>query len=267
MTWRLFVTKARNSCHCSHCCFRYRFVGPFVCVLNCYLSVSVLLRCFSVWNNELLCYYYSVGTSQGNKLIRSCSGKSQPQSSYLAEPLWTYPGLKSGIGVRELISSLKKIHRRGWIHQKSSPRFSYARKKPPTRLPIPSPLSPPTPLPPFSLYSSWRIGTDTKIKVPPAETPELSIVPLVGQSIVFVPLLLLGIRISFVMLHSTSFSLILFKVTSYVCHGRWIGLCVVIGWFVCRLNVSFGDDWSLDMKDQSYYYPLLDLRVRPTIPC
>lgn len=105
MTWRLFVTKARNSCHC---CFRYPFVGPFVCVLNCYLSVSVLLRCFSVWNNELLCYYYSVGTSQGNKLIRSCSGKSQPQSSYLAEPLWTYPGLKSGIGVRELISSLKK---------------------------------------------------------------------------------------------------------------------------------------------------------------
>ena len=30
------------------------------------------------------------------------------QSSQLAEPLWTDPGIKSGISVRELISSLKK---------------------------------------------------------------------------------------------------------------------------------------------------------------
>ena len=29
------------------------------------------------------------------------------QSSELAEPLWTVPGLKSGIGVRELIFTLK----------------------------------------------------------------------------------------------------------------------------------------------------------------
>ena len=30
------------------------------------------------------------------------------QSSQLAEPLWNDPGLKSGISVRELISTLKK---------------------------------------------------------------------------------------------------------------------------------------------------------------
>ena len=33
---------------------------------------------------------------------------TRPQSSQLAEPLWTDPGLKSGITVREVISTLKK---------------------------------------------------------------------------------------------------------------------------------------------------------------
>ena len=33
---------------------------------------------------------------------------TRPQSSQLAEPLWTDPDLKSGISVRELISTLKK---------------------------------------------------------------------------------------------------------------------------------------------------------------
>ena len=50
----------------------------------------------------------SVGTFQGNGFTRSSSGNAQPQSSRLAEPLWTNPGLKSGIGVRELISTKKK---------------------------------------------------------------------------------------------------------------------------------------------------------------
>ena len=36
------------------------------------------------------------------------SGNNRPQSSQLAESLWTDPGLKSGISVRELISTLKK---------------------------------------------------------------------------------------------------------------------------------------------------------------
>ena len=41
---------------------------------------------------------------QGNKLTRNSSG-NWPQSSQLAEPLWTDPGLNSGISVRELIST------------------------------------------------------------------------------------------------------------------------------------------------------------------
>ena len=62
---------------------------------------------------------HCVGTYQGNDLTRSSSGNPRPQSSQLPEPLWTDPGLKSGIGVRELISTLKeeKKRRRGSIHQ------------------------------------------------------------------------------------------------------------------------------------------------------
>ena len=45
----------------------------------------------------------SVGTCQGNELIRNLSENTRPKSSQLAESLWTDPGLKSGSGVRELI--------------------------------------------------------------------------------------------------------------------------------------------------------------------
>ena len=41
-------------------------------------------------------------------LQHNLSKNSRPQSSRLAEPLWTDPGVKCGIGVRELISTLKK---------------------------------------------------------------------------------------------------------------------------------------------------------------
>ena len=41
----------------------------------------------------------------GNELTRNSSGNTRLQSSHLAEPLWTDPGLKSGISVRELIST------------------------------------------------------------------------------------------------------------------------------------------------------------------
>ena len=51
---------------------------------------------------------YSVGTYQENRLTRNSSGNAQPQSSQLAEPLLTGPGLKSGISVRKLISTKKK---------------------------------------------------------------------------------------------------------------------------------------------------------------
>ena len=39
---------------------------------------------------------------------RNLSGNIRLQSSQLAEPLWTDPGVKSGISVRELIPTLKK---------------------------------------------------------------------------------------------------------------------------------------------------------------
>ena len=46
-----------------------------------------------------------MGTHQGNKLTCNSSGNVFPQLSQLAEILLTDPGLKSGIGVHELISS------------------------------------------------------------------------------------------------------------------------------------------------------------------
>ena len=55
---------------------------------------------------------HSVGTYQKNKQknerTRNLSGNIRSQSSQLAESLWTDPGIKSGISVRELISTLKK---------------------------------------------------------------------------------------------------------------------------------------------------------------
>ena len=44
----------------------------------------------------------------GNELKRNLSEDIRPKSSQLALPLWTDPGLKSGISVRELISTSKK---------------------------------------------------------------------------------------------------------------------------------------------------------------
>ena len=48
------------------------------------------------------------GNLCGNELTHSSSGNTRSQLSLLAEPLWTDPGPKSGISVRELISTFKK---------------------------------------------------------------------------------------------------------------------------------------------------------------
>ena len=48
------------------------------------------------------------GNLSGNELTRNSSGNTRSQSSQLAEALWTDPGLKSGISLRELISTLNK---------------------------------------------------------------------------------------------------------------------------------------------------------------
>ena len=55
------------------------------------------------------------------------------QSSQLAEPPWTDPGLKSGISVGELISTVKKKKKAQAMNELLNifPNSSYARKKPP----------------------------------------------------------------------------------------------------------------------------------------
>ena len=48
-------------------------------------------------------------TYRGNKLTCNSSRNTWSQSSQLVEPLWTDPGLKSGISMRALIYTLKKM--------------------------------------------------------------------------------------------------------------------------------------------------------------
>ena len=50
----------------------------------------------------------SVGTYQETGSHATLLEDTQPQSSQLAEPLWTDPGLRSGISVCDLISTKKK---------------------------------------------------------------------------------------------------------------------------------------------------------------
>ena len=69
----------------------------------------------------------SVVTYQGNELTRNSSGNTRPQSFQLAEPLWTDPGVNSGISVREQISTLKKSAC-GELIVQPSPKILAARK-------------------------------------------------------------------------------------------------------------------------------------------
>ena len=71
----------------------------------------------------------------------AAEGNIRPQSSQLAEPLWTDPGLKSGISVRKLISTLKEKEKKKKEKKKKVqagnewknilPKFSQAWNKPP----------------------------------------------------------------------------------------------------------------------------------------
>ena len=72
-------------------------------------------------------------TLPGSKLTRNLSGNIWRQSSQLAEPLWTDPGIKSGISMHELISTLwKKKKKAQSVNERSNilPKFSHARIKP-----------------------------------------------------------------------------------------------------------------------------------------
>ena len=75
---------------------------------------------------------HSVVTYQETSSYTTRQG-TQPQSSQLAEPLWTDPNLKTGINVRELISTLKKKRKKMQAWNESSnilPKSSQARKEP-----------------------------------------------------------------------------------------------------------------------------------------
>ena len=80
------------------------------------------------------------GNLSGNELTRNLSGNTRPQSSQLAEAPRTDPGIKSGIGVRKLISALKKINKKksqaGNELSKILLKSSYVRKKPPSPPPV-----------------------------------------------------------------------------------------------------------------------------------
>ena len=58
---------------------------------------------------------HSVGTYQGNECTCMWSGNTCSQLFQITEPLWTDPGLKSGISMHELITTLKKKCRQGII--------------------------------------------------------------------------------------------------------------------------------------------------------
>ena len=67
--------------------------------------------------------------------MHNLSGNTRSQSPLFAEPLWTDPGLQSGISVHKLIFTLKKksAGREGIV---ILPKSSHARKKPPPPLTI-----------------------------------------------------------------------------------------------------------------------------------
>ena len=74
------------------------------------------------------------GNVSRNELTYNFSGNTQPQSSQLAKPLWTYTSLKSGISVHELIFTKKKKKKAQTMNEQTNifPKSLQARKKPPT---------------------------------------------------------------------------------------------------------------------------------------
>ena len=75
---------------------------------------------------------HSVGKLFGKEFTRNLSGTIGPQSSQLAELLWTDPGINSGISARELISTSKQRKTEAQAGNEWSnilPKFSPARGK------------------------------------------------------------------------------------------------------------------------------------------
>ena len=74
---------------------------------------------------------HSVGTYSEMSSHATCQGRfGHTQSSQFAEPLWTDPGIKSGISGRELIIYFKKTKKRRWgIMVKHSPKILTSKEK------------------------------------------------------------------------------------------------------------------------------------------
>ena len=74
------------------------------------------------------------GNLSGNELTCKSSVNNRSQSSQLAEPLWTDPGLESGISGRKQISTKKHTKKAQAFNELSNilPKSSHARKTPPT---------------------------------------------------------------------------------------------------------------------------------------
>ena len=70
------------------------------------------------------------GSLSRNELTRNSSGNTRLQSSQLAEPLWTNPGLQSKISLRGLISTSKKKKKAQAGNESSDilPKSSHVRK-------------------------------------------------------------------------------------------------------------------------------------------
>ena len=75
-----------------------------MCQNNVWLAVlGVFNVCTKLERADYTTVQVWCGKLSGNELTRNLSGNIWPQLSQLAEPLWTDPGIKSGISVRELV--------------------------------------------------------------------------------------------------------------------------------------------------------------------
>ena len=121
------VARKRPRSFCQKC--RWQVTPKHACTLN---------PTKSKWADYAAVQAQS-GNLSGNELTRNLSGNIRPQSSQLAEPLWTDFGIKSGISPRELISitKIKKTFEKAQAGNEWSyilPRSWQARKQPPPPL-------------------------------------------------------------------------------------------------------------------------------------
>ena len=103
-------------------------------------SVGHRWTCIHPWPSEVrvsrltILFRHIVGAYQGGKLTYNPSGNTWPQLSELDELIWIESGLKSGTGVYELISTLKKKKKEVHAEKELSNlpnKSSQVRKKPP----------------------------------------------------------------------------------------------------------------------------------------